>query len=60
MKHLKQIPMLLLLKILILIQIIIIGAWCMLDKECIIMLNVLALLLTYNIYRYERQRNNLP
>ena len=56
MKHLKQIPMLLFLKILIFIQIIIIGAWCMLDKEWLIMLNVLALLLTYNIYRYENKR----
>lgn len=56
MKHLKQIPMLLFLKILMLIQIIIIGAWCMLDKEWLIMLNVLALLLTYNFYRYENKR----
>ena len=56
MKHLKQIPMLLFLKILIFIQIIIIGAWCMLDKEWLIMLNVLALLLTYNVYRYENKR----
>lgn len=56
MKHLKQIPMLLFLKILIFIQIIIIGAWCMLDKEWLIMFNVLALLLTYNIYRYENKR----
>ena len=56
MKHLKQIPMLSFLKILMLIQIIIIGAWCMLDKEWLIMLNVLALLLTYNIYRYENKR----
>ena len=56
MKHLKQIPMLSFLKILIFIQIIIIGAWCMLDKEWLIMLNVLALLLTYNIYRYENKR----
>ena len=47
-------------KILIFIQIMIIGAWCMLDKEWLIMLNVLALLLTYNLYRYEKQRNNLP
>ena len=60
MKHLKQIPMLLFLKILIFTQIIIIGAWCMLGKEWLIMLNVLALLLTYNLYRYEKQRNNLP
>lgn len=56
MKHLKQIPMLSFLKILMLIQIIIIGAWCMLDKEWLIMLNVLALLLTYNIYRYKNKR----
>ena len=56
MKNLKQIPMLLFLKILIFIQIIIIGALCMLDKEWIIMLNVLALLLTYNFYRYENKR----
>lgn len=47
-------------RILMLIQIIIIGAWCMLDKEWLIMLNVLALLLTYNIYRYERQREDIP
>lgn len=60
MKHLKQIPMLLFLKILILIQIIIIGTWCMLDNEWLIMLNVLALLLTYNLYRYERQRKDIP
>ena len=57
MKHLKQIPMLLFLKILIFTQIMIIGAWCMLDKERLIMLNVLALLLTYNFYRYEKQKH---
>lgn len=57
MKHLKQIPMLLFLKILIFTQIIIIGSWCMLDKEWLVILNVLALLLTYNIYRYENKRN---
>lgn len=44
-------------KILIFIQIIIIGGWCMLDKEWLIMLNVLALLLTYNAYKYENKRN---
>lgn len=60
MKHLKQIPMLLFLKILMLIQIIIIGAWCMLDKEWLIMLNVLALLLIFNLYRYEKQRKDIP
>ena len=58
MKHLKQIPMLLFLKILIFIQIIIIGGWCMLDKEWLIMLNVLALLITYNFYRYENKRKH--
>lgn len=47
-------------KILIFIQIIIIGAWCMLDKEWLIMLNVLALLLTFNLYKYERQRKDIP
>ena len=45
-------------KILMLIQIMIIVAWCMLDKEWIVMLNVLALLITYNLYRYENKRKH--
>ena len=48
------------LRILMLIQIMIIGAWCMLDEEWLIMLNVLALLITYNFYRYEKQRKDIP
>ena len=60
MKHLKQIQTVSFLKLLMLMQMIIIGAWCFLDKEWLVLLNVLALLLTYNVYKYERARKNIP
>lgn len=60
MKNLKQIPKVLFLKYLMYIQIATIGGWCMFEKEWIIAIHVLALLLTYNIYRYERQRKDIP
>ena len=47
-------------RILILMQMIIIGAWCFFDKEWLVLLNALALLLTYNAYKYERTRKNIP
>lgn len=47
-------------KALMIMQMIIIGAWCFLDNEWLVLLNVLALLLTYNAYKYERERKNIP
>lgn len=47
-------------RVLMLMQMMIIGAWCFFDKEWLVLLNVLALLITYNFYRYEKQRKNIP
>lgn len=43
-------------KTLMYIQVSTIGGWCMLEKDWLIMIHVLALLVTYNLYRYENKR----
>ena len=43
-------------KTLMYVQVATIGGWCMLEKDWLIMIHVLALLVTYNLYRYENNR----
>ena len=47
-------------RILMLIQIILIGYFSFLEWGLLAIITTIALLLTYNAYRYEKQRNNIP
>ena len=60
MKILKQIQTESFLKILMLIQIILIGYFSFLEWGLLAIITTIALLLTYNAYKYEKQRKNIP
>ena len=60
MKILKQIQTESFLKILMLIEFILIGYFSFLEWGLLAIIMTIALLLTYNLYRYEKQRNNIP
>lgn len=56
MKILKQIQTESFLKILILIQFIMIGVFSFLEWGLLAIITTIALLLTYNVYKYENKR----
>ena len=60
MKILKQIQTESFLKILMLIEFILICYFSFLEFGLLAIITTIALLLTYNAYRYEKQRNNIP
>ena len=60
MRILKQIQTESFLKILMLIEFILIGYFSFLEFGLLAIITTIALLLTYNLYRYEKQRNNIP
>ena len=60
MKILKQIQTESFLKILILIEFILIGYFSFLEWGLLAIITTIALLLTYNAYKYEKQRKNIP
>ena len=47
-------------RILILIEFILIGYFSFLECGLLAITTTIALLLTYNLYRYEKQRKNIP
>ena len=47
-------------KILMLIEFILIGYFSFLEWGLLAIITTIALLLTYNAYKYEKQRNNIP
>ena len=60
MRILKQIQTESFLKILMLIEFILIGYFSFLEWGLLAIIMTIALLLTYNLYKYEKQRNNIP
>ena len=60
MRILKQIQTESFLKILMLIEFILIGYFSFLEWGLLAIITTIALLLTYNLYKYEKQRNNIP
>ena len=47
-------------RVLILIEFILIGYFSFLEWGLLAIIMTIALLLTYNAYKYEKQRNNIP